>query len=57
VEYSFQENTLFLDTTHLDISKMDVEMIKKIRASILLLSPILHYFGNISIPFPGGCSI
>ncbi len=56
-KYTFEENILLLDTTHLDISKMDVEMIKKIRASILLLSPILHYFWNISIPFPGGCSI
>ncbi len=53
----FEGNTLYLDTTHLDISGMNVDMIKKIRASILLLSPILHYFGNISIPFPGGCSI
>lgn len=53
----FEGNTLYLDTTHLDISGMNVDMIKKIRASILLLSPILHYFWNISIPFPGGCSI
>lgn len=53
----FDGNTLHLDTSHLDISQMNMDMIKKIRASILLLSPILHYFGNISIPFPGGCSI
>lgn len=53
----FNENILTLDTTHLDISTMNVDMIKKIRASILLLSPILHYFGNISIPFPWGCTI
>lgn len=56
-KYSFEWNILTLDTTDLDISTMNLEMIKKIRASILLLSPILHYFGNISIPFPGGCSI
>lgn len=55
--YKFEWNTLFLDTTNLDLTNMNVEMIRKIRASILLLSPILHYFGNISIPFPGGCSI
>ncbi|MDD5770121.1 MAG: UDP-N-acetylglucosamine 1-carboxyvinyltransferase [Candidatus Gracilibacteria bacterium] len=55
--YKFDGNTLYLDTSHLDISNMNLEMIKKIRASILLLSPILHYFGNISIPSPGGCSI
>jgi len=57
VLYNFEWNKLFLDTTVLDISKIDVSMIKKIRASILLLSPILHFFWNISIPFPGGCSI
>lgn len=53
----FEENTLFLDTSVLDVSQLNADMIKKIRASILLLSPILHYFGNIVIPFPGGCSI
>lgn len=53
----FDWNTLYLDTTNLDISWMNLDIIKKIRASILLLSPILHYFWNISIPFPGGCSI
>lgn len=56
-KYEFNSNTLTLDTTNLDISGMNVDMIKKIRASILLLSPILHYFWNISIPFPWGCSI
>ncbi|MBW7954793.1 UDP-N-acetylglucosamine 1-carboxyvinyltransferase [Candidatus Gracilibacteria bacterium] len=57
VTYSFDENILNLDTTNLDIKNLNSEMIKKIRASILLLSPILHYFGNIEIPFPGGCNI
>lgn len=57
VTYNFNENTLLIDTTYLDIASMNTDMIKKIRASILLLSPILHYFGNISIPFPWGCSI
>lgn len=55
--HKFDGNTLYLDTTYLDISHMNLDMIKKIRASILLLSPILHYFWNISIPFPGWCSI
>ncbi len=55
--YTFDENTLFIDTTHLHLWDFNTEMIKKIRASILLLAPILHYFGNISIPFPGGCSL
>jgi UDP-N-acetylglucosamine enolpyruvyl transferase len=42
-----------MDTSNLDLTNFNADMIKKIRASILLLSPILHYFGNIEIPFPG----
>lgn len=57
VTYRFEGSTLFLDTTFLDLANFNADMIKKIRASILLLAPLLHYFGNISIPFPGGCSI
>lgn len=56
-EYSFDWDVLNLDTTNLDISHLNADMIKKIRASILLLSPLLHFFGNITIPFPGWCSI
>jgi len=48
---------LNLDTSGLDINKLNLEKIKKIRASILLLSPILFFFKKITIPFPGGCSI
>lgn len=55
--YSFEWNTLTLDTSNLDKDNLNLEKIKKIRASILLLSPLLFFFGNISIPFPGGCSI
>lgn len=57
VKYNFVGNTLNIDTENLDLTNFNADMIKKIRASILLLSPILHYFGNIEIPFPGGCSI
>ena len=54
----FKENwVLNLDTSNLDIDKLNLEKIKKIRASILLLSPILFFFKKIKIPFPGGCSI
>lgn len=55
--YKFENNILFLDTTNIDIKWLNTEMIKKIRASILLLSPILEYFSEIKIPFPWGCNI
>jgi len=55
---NFRDNwVLELDTKNLDINNLNLEKIKKIRASILLLSPILFFFKKIKIPFPGGCSI
>jgi UDP-N-acetylglucosamine 1-carboxyvinyltransferase len=57
VEYKFEWNTLFLDNSNLEPKHFDYSKIKKIRASILLLWPLLHRFKTISIPFPGGCSI
>ena len=58
VSVDFKENwVLNLDTSGLDINNLNLEKIKKIRASILLLSPILFFFKKITIPFPGGCSI
>jgi UDP-N-acetylglucosamine enolpyruvyl transferase len=51
------EDTLFLDTTNLSLDNFDASRIKEIRASILLLAPILQFFNKVCIPEPGGCSI
>src|SRR5688572_15066268 len=34
---------------------LDHPHIKKMRASILLLAPLLARFGEVRLPFPGGC--
>jgi len=57
VEYSFQNNTLTLDSSQLKHTDFDLEKIRKIRVSILLLAPILQRLGKISIPTPGGCNL
>jgi UDP-N-acetylglucosamine 1-carboxyvinyltransferase len=57
VIYSFCDNTLILDSTDLKKAHFDLEKIKKIRVSILLLAPILQRLGEISIPTPGGCNL
>lgn len=57
VKYNFNWNDLELDSTNLNQDNLNFEKIKKIRSSIFLLSPLLHFFGNIHIPFPGWCSI
>jgi len=57
VIYSWEWSTLTLDSTKITNKNLDFEKIRKIRSSIFLLSPLLHFFWNIAIPFPGGCSI
>nr|MDD3720037.1 UDP-N-acetylglucosamine 1-carboxyvinyltransferase [Candidatus Gracilibacteria bacterium] len=57
VTHKFEGDKLFLDTSNLSIEGLEMEKIKKIRASILLLAPLLHFFKKLSIPSPGGCSI
>ena len=53
----FTENTLVMDMSKISLTGMNRELMKKIRASILLLSPLLYRFGAVDIPFPGGCNI
>ncbi|MDD2907946.1 MAG: UDP-N-acetylglucosamine 1-carboxyvinyltransferase [Candidatus Gracilibacteria bacterium] len=57
VRYSWEGTTLNFDSSNINNENLNFEKIKKIRSSIFLLSPLLHFFGNIKIPFPGGCSI
>lgn len=57
VKYNWEGNTLHMDSSKITNDNLHFEKIKKIRSSIFLLSPLLHFFGNIKIPFPGGCSI
>ena len=57
VKYKWEWNTLHFDSSNITNENLNFEKIKKIRSSIFLLSPLLHFFGSIKIPFPGGCSI
>ena len=57
INYKFEGSSLLMDTNDINDKNIDLDKIKKIRASILLLAPMLHHFWNINIPFPWGCSI
>ncbi len=56
--YVERENGRFKVNTE-KISRWDVpeEIVKKMRASILCMGPLLARFGKVLIPKPGGCSI
>jgi UDP-N-acetylglucosamine 1-carboxyvinyltransferase len=52
-----EEHKIKIDNSRLSPGKMPRDLVRKIRASILLLGPILARFGEAKINTPGGCYI
>lgn len=46
-----------LDTSHLLSHKASYDLVKTMRASILVLGPLLARYGEAFVSFPGGCAI
>ena len=46
-----------LDTSHLLSHKASYDLVKTMRASILVLGPLLARYGEAIVSFPGGCAI
>lgn len=57
VKINFSNNILEIDSTEIKHTNFDLEKIKKIRVSILLLAPLLKRVWKISIPNPGWCNL
>lgn len=51
----FEKNILEIDPKNLKFSKPQNDLVCKMRASILLLGPLLANFGKAKMVFPGGC--
>jgi len=52
-----QDNKTTIDTTPLHETKATYDIVKTMRASILVLGPILARFGHCEVSLPGGCAI
>ncbi len=50
------ENSLFIDTRELNKFEAPYELVKKMRASIYVLGPLLARFGEAKVSLPGGCA-
>ena len=51
------KRTLKINAKDLDPSKINKDIVRKFRGSILLIGPLLARFGEVSFPHPGGCII
>ena len=51
------ENIVEIETKEIKTSEAPAELVRKMRASILILAPVLVRTGKAVIPLPGGCAI
>ena len=52
-----QPTRMILDATHIDAPEAPYELVKTMRASILVLGPLLARLGHAKVSLPGGCAI
>lgn len=52
-----RENSILIDNSNLINCEPDNELVKKMRASFLIMGPMISRFGKFRISLPGGCNI
>ena len=55
--YSNNNDILTIDSTSITQTKATYDIVKTMRASILVLGPLLARFGHCEVSLPGGCAI
>ena len=55
VKFDVEQNKLDVDTSFVDKYKVKPEIMSKMRASVLVMGPLLAHFGRAEIALPGGC--
>lgn len=53
----FNEDVLTVDATNIDTCEAPYELVRKMRASFLVMGPLLARFQSSKISMPGGCAI
>ena len=56
-EITFDKNTMEVDGSSVNKVQAPIEYIKKMRASVLIMGPLLARFGRAVLSLPGGCAI
>lgn len=57
VEYSYRNGVFDADTSELNNFEAPYELVKTMRASVLVLGPLLARYGRATVSLPGGCAI
>jgi len=57
VEENWYSHTVTVDARNITLSELPYDLVKKMRASIFLMGPLLARKGKATIALPGGCAI
>ena len=57
IRYNKADHMLFVDSTHIRNCEAPYELVRKMRASFLIMGPLLARYGHSRISLPGGCAI
>ena len=55
--YRFEDSFVKIDTSSINHTKANYDIVRTMRASILTLGPLLARFGHCEVSLPGGCAI
>ena len=55
--YKYANNSVTIDTSSITSTKATYNIVRTMRASILVLGPLLARFGHCEVSLPGGCAI
>jgi len=56
-DYEFDNNRLKINSTKINSTRANYDIVRQMRASILVLGPLLTRFGHCEVSLPGGCAI
>lgn len=56
-QIEYRSDTVRVDATHLHTTEAAPELVRQMRASFLVLGPLLARYGHARISLPGGCAI
>ncbi len=57
VNFAKKDGTLTIDPSTVNSFEAPYELVRKMRASILVAGPLLSKFGSVKVAIPGGCNI
>lgn len=57
IEIDKENNRILIDTSKLSYKEPSGELVRKMRASFLVMGPMIARFGRFKISLPGGCNI